>query len=698
MGIEQIIDSNGKSHMVYDKIVGKKDELMGDKVKDYEILQVLGKGSYGFVAKVKSRINHKIYAMKQIDFSKIEEEKEFELCQNEMVVLKNLNHPLITKYYKSIKDGDCLYILMEFMDNGDLNGLISAHKTLGEPIEEEKLWNIFIQAMSSLVYIHSLNLVHRDIKPQNLFLNNEGMVKLGDFGVSSVLKDKLIKTMIKNKNQNNLGKIAEGTIVGTKPYMSPEMIKHSEYTLNTDVYSMGCTFFLAMFWQLPRVLAFDICALLGSFDDNNILQLADIPIKFNKNVYSKELVDIVNKMIEKNNNQRPDSKTVLNMLIEGFNRKFLKKSSISSIISCLYAYQNFTQYIQKPNIQNFIKNNIKTKPVTNAYLNCINSISSNNLNDWNNSLYHLKMLLLNDNIKYQENVEINPRYILNYILLKIHYELNERKNICVNPYKSVFSSDNLDIKQKMDFDLSNKTISLNNFISKYISNNKSAIVDFFCGFMKKKSMCSDNNCQTNTYIFNPFYYVTFNLNIIQEEIKDNSINIYNCFKYQNDIIIKMHKYYCRKCQKVKSHFQRKQFYTLPNCLIICFDRGDDCQNKTKILYDENLNLNDCCENTTQNNSYTLVGKVIRLNHNKEHYISIYYDFKYQSWIKRDDEKMTKIKSSFDNNEGCDVILFYANLINLNQKMNENMVYNKSQSSKIIYNKTNQCFSPMNIDK
>ena len=215
MGIEQIIDSNGKSHMVYDKIVGKKDELMGDKVKDYEILQVLGKGSYGFVAKVKSRINHKIYAMKQIDFSKIEEEKEFELCQNEMVVLKNLNHPLITKYYKSIKDGDCLYIIMEFMDNGDLNGLISAHKTLGEPIEEEKLWNIFIQAMSSLVYIHSLNLVHRDIKPQNLFLNNEGMVKLGDFGVSSVLKDKLIKTMIKNKNQNNLGKIAEGTIVGT---------------------------------------------------------------------------------------------------------------------------------------------------------------------------------------------------------------------------------------------------------------------------------------------------------------------------------------------------------------------------------------------------------------------------------------------------------------------------------------------------
>ena len=130
MGIEQIIDSNGKSHMVYDKIVGKKDELMGDKVKDYEILQVLGKGSYGFVAKVKSRINHKIYAMKQIDFSKIEEEKEFELCQNEMVVLKNLNHPLITKYYKSIKDGDCLYIIMEFMDNGDLGGMLKANKTL----------------------------------------------------------------------------------------------------------------------------------------------------------------------------------------------------------------------------------------------------------------------------------------------------------------------------------------------------------------------------------------------------------------------------------------------------------------------------------------------------------------------------------------------------------------------------------------
>ena len=166
MGVELIKDSKGKPHMVFDKDKSKEDEIMGEKVDDYEILQVLGEGSFGFVAKVKSRINHKIYAIKQINLTKLKSDKERQLCENEITILKNLNHPSITKYYKSIKENNFLYTVMEFMNNGDLSGLIKAHKILNKPINEEKLWNIFIQAMKSLVYIHSQNVVHRDIKPE----------------------------------------------------------------------------------------------------------------------------------------------------------------------------------------------------------------------------------------------------------------------------------------------------------------------------------------------------------------------------------------------------------------------------------------------------------------------------------------------------------------------------------------------------
>jgi len=104
MGVELMKDQKGKYHMVFSKDVSKEDLLMGDKIDNYEILQVLGEGSFGYVAKAKSRINHKIYAIKKLNFSSAQKKKEIELVENEVAILRNLNHPLITKYYKSFSN------------------------------------------------------------------------------------------------------------------------------------------------------------------------------------------------------------------------------------------------------------------------------------------------------------------------------------------------------------------------------------------------------------------------------------------------------------------------------------------------------------------------------------------------------------------------------------------------------------------
>ena len=190
MEIKLIKDSRGKDLIVFSKDNIKEYKEMGNKVDDFEILQVLGEGSFGFVAKVKSRLNQKIYAMKQIDFTALANQKAIDLCINETKLLSELNNPLIIHYYKSIKENQTLYIIMEFMDNGDLGGMLKAYKTLQKPIEEEKLYEIFIQAMKSLSFIHSKKIVHRDIKPENLFITMDGFVKLGDFGVSAAIVDK----------------------------------------------------------------------------------------------------------------------------------------------------------------------------------------------------------------------------------------------------------------------------------------------------------------------------------------------------------------------------------------------------------------------------------------------------------------------------------------------------------------------------
>ena len=414
-------DAKGKSHMVFNKDKSKEDDLMGEKVDDFEILQVLGEGSFGFVAKAKSRLNHKIYAIKQINFENLKGEKAISLCENEIIILHNLNHPLITKYYKSIREDNCLYIIMEFMDNGELSGLIKAHKTLNKPIEEEKLWNIFIQAMESLEFIHSKNLVHRDIQPENLFISNDGTVKLGDFGVAASMKQ---ANEFQNISKEVISKwVCQGTCVGTPPFMSPEMLKKTEYDLNTDVYSMGCAFFEAMFWMFPRKPILDIAAI---FNGQHMMKLVDLPITNNQNYYSKELVKIIYNMIEINKNLRPSSSQILNALKEEFNKKYGQNSAIGSVLNCLFSYKDLTQYFKNPNNENYITQSPRNWPISFIYLFGINSII--NREDWNNSLSAIRKILMEENKIFDRNRKIEPRIFLSYLLGKLHIELNKNKN------------------------------------------------------------------------------------------------------------------------------------------------------------------------------------------------------------------------------------------------------------------------------
>ena len=103
--------------MKNDKKVEEED--IGSHLSDFEILQVLGEGSFGFVAKVKSKKNLKIYAMKKSDLSLINDQDLIKYYENESLFMKNLDHPNVCKLYTSFKEGDIVYMIMEFMDNGD---------------------------------------------------------------------------------------------------------------------------------------------------------------------------------------------------------------------------------------------------------------------------------------------------------------------------------------------------------------------------------------------------------------------------------------------------------------------------------------------------------------------------------------------------------------------------------------------------
>lgn len=654
MEIKLIKDSRGKDLIVFSKDNIKEYKEMGNKVDDFEILQVLGEGSFGFVAKVKSRLNQKIYAMKQIDFTALANQKAIDLCINETKLLSELNNPLIIHYYKSIKENQTLYIIMEFMDNGDLGGMLKAYKTLQKPIEEEKLYEIFIQAMKSLSFIHSKKIVHRDIKPENLFITMDGFVKLGDFGVSAAIVDKneknknlkYLQDYQKKKFKNSVigDVICQQTVVGTPPFMSPEMLNETQYDLKTDVYSMGITFFEMCFWHLPRV---------PSISFNGDIKLVDIPIKNNIDFYSKELVDIIYKMIEIDQNKRPSSDEILKSLVYEFNKKYAKNSSIGSVLSCLYSYEKLTEYIQRPNQQNLINENANTKPISFAYLYGINSIRNNIDEDWNNSLDKIRNVLIKENYRYSGNKEIDLRQIIYYLLGKMHKELNMKKET-----DGFCSKDSENIEDYV------KKNAFNNF-SQYIKQNyQSAIFDFFFGFMKTKNICEvcqKSNRINSTYSFNIFYYVCFNIDLAIKKTNNANLNIEELFKIQNNININIYNSkFCRQCNSYQPHYQFKQFYILPYFLIICLDRGKNSKNyNKKIYYNMNLDLKVHTEIKETPTYFKLIGIIKRLDKNdNEHYISLYFDINYNSWILRDDSLITKINSPMEHNQGIEMVFFY----------------------------------------
>ena len=648
MEVLLIRDVKGKEHLVFKRENKNEVEDMRSKVDDFEILQVLGEGSFGYIAKVKSRLNHQIYAMKKIDISQIKEEKVTQLMINETKILADLNNPMVVKYYKTFNEDGALFILMEFMDNGDIGGIYKASKILEKPIPEEKLYDIFIQSMKALTYIHSKNLIHRDIKPDNLFITIDGTVKLGDFGVSAAIENNDENnpnnnfTNINELNQNKKKIIGErkssNTVVGTPLYMSPEMINYLKYDLKTDVYSMGVTFFILCFWDFPRKPVMDM---------NLDLKIVDMQIQHNKNYYSKELVDIINKMIEKDKTKRPNSEAILNMLIQEFNKKYAKVSSIGSVLCGLYSLKEFTNHILKPEREYSIKQSSGAKPISFAYLYGINSIKKIMNVDWNNSLYNIKTIFTDDNYIYGENKEMEPRHILSYLLRKMHKELAENDNV-------INRQDTNDVE---DF---NKDTALKKFGQIPIT--KSPIVRFFYALMKTKSACV--KCSATTYSFNYFNFVSFNVELAMKY--QMNLSIEQLFNIQNDVCIKLHQAHfknCINCKSVQEFWQRKQFYTLPPLLIVCLDRGFNCQYKNKISYGLKLDLSNQVENKAIT-QYELSGIVKRDDINgKEHYICIYNDFNINSWVLRKDSETIKLKSPFDNNDGVEMIFFYRSIQN-----------------------------------
>jgi len=187
----------------------------------FKKLKKLGKGSYGIVYKAENLETKQIVALKAIPLDGVEEND----VQKEIDIMLKTTHPNIVKCYSYFKTDNKIWIEMEYCSGGSLLDIMARCK---KTLHEQEIKEVVKQALQALSYLHNQRRIHRDIKCGNLMLNDEGQLKLGDFGVSAQLND------------------TEGcrrTTIGSPYWMAPEMITQEDagYNEKVDIWSLGIT-------------------------------------------------------------------------------------------------------------------------------------------------------------------------------------------------------------------------------------------------------------------------------------------------------------------------------------------------------------------------------------------------------------------------------------------------------------------------
>ncbi|OHT02285.1 CAMK family protein kinase [Tritrichomonas foetus] len=202
----------------------KNDEI-SDSIRQtlakhgYQYLRPIGSGGFATVFLVHSDKYSEEFAVKRIEW-KESDDKEF---NTEIDTLLGLSHPLIIRMYEHFRDDDALYIVLEYCEGGSIKGLVQ-----NSPLEPDKFWKYAKESLQALLYCHEKSIAHRDIKPDNMFIDKYGRVRLADFGLA-----------------HKFTKINEITHpCGSLLYVAPEVLKKKCVDpFAADVWSLGITFF-----------------------------------------------------------------------------------------------------------------------------------------------------------------------------------------------------------------------------------------------------------------------------------------------------------------------------------------------------------------------------------------------------------------------------------------------------------------------
>ena len=208
--------------------------IKGQKINDrYQIIRMIGEGGMANVYLAHDTILDRDVAVKILRGDLADDEKFVRRFQREAISASSLSHPNIVEMYDVGEDDGQYYIVMEYVEGKTLKSLIKRRGALTLP----EVIDIMLQLTSAVACAHDSYIIHRDIKPQNVLIKEDGTVKITDFGIAMAL------------NSNELTQT--NSVMGSVHYLPPEQANGSGATIKSDIYSLGILMFELLTGNLP---------------------------------------------------------------------------------------------------------------------------------------------------------------------------------------------------------------------------------------------------------------------------------------------------------------------------------------------------------------------------------------------------------------------------------------------------------------
>ena len=187
---------------------------------EYDIEKPIGKGGFCTVYKTTFKETKKVYALKVIDKSILNNEEQIKNIVNEINIMNELDSPNLLRLITNFEDENRIYIILPLCSNGQLYDII--HKPIRK-IKESVIKKYLYQSIEAINYLHKKKIIHRDIKPENILIDNDDNALLSDYGIATHCKE--------GETRN--------TYCGTDEYLAPEVIRGEPYDERIDVWAIG---------------------------------------------------------------------------------------------------------------------------------------------------------------------------------------------------------------------------------------------------------------------------------------------------------------------------------------------------------------------------------------------------------------------------------------------------------------------------